>query len=342
MGFMSDAVLDQIVDSLRNSGTDSFPGRSELKAVRVVGHTPKVDHYTYEIVMDFANGSERVSAKIYRPTKTAAQSPRELACRELSNLQQISQKCAAGDLEGIPRPIGDFSAQGAVVCTKINGLPLQSIIMKTALLPDFANDGVLDLAARRTGEWLRRFHGATARKPEPIDSKALFNEIERLCTKTQKDGLARESAKSILEYVGSSLAKVKKPASSSALLNEFSPLNVMISDHGVGFCEFASFTQQGASLQDAATFLAAVEALEKYPFCDRSLTSLVQDSFIRAYGVNAQEQQLLTVLKLKVLLTMFAQGRTIKESALRKKVMWANVMKRFVQNAAERSMAPAA
>jgi hypothetical protein len=95
-------------------------------------------------------------------------------------------------------------------------------------------------------------------------------------------------------------------------------------------------------LHDVATFLAAVEALEKYPFCDRSLTALVQESFLRAYGVNPQEQQLLTVLKLQVLLQMFAQGRTVKESALRKKVMWANVMKRFIQTAAERSMAPAA
>lgn len=339
---MSDAVLDQIVDSLRNSGTDSFSDHSELKAVRVVGHTPKSDHYTYEIVMDFADGSERVSAKIYRHNKASAPPPRELARRELANLQQVSQACVASNLEGIPRAIGDFSAQGAVVCTKINGLPLQSIVMKAALLPDFANDGVLDLAARRTGEWLRRFHQATARDSQPVDGRVLYSEIEKLCTKTQKDGLAKESAKSILEYVAASLAKVKKPVASSALLNEFAPLNVMISHHGIGFCEFANFSARGVSLNDAATFLAAVEALEKYPFCDRSLTSLVQDSFLSAYGVNVQEQQLLTVLKLKVLLNMFAQGRTVKESALRKKVMWANVMKRFVQTAAERSMAPAA
>ena len=337
---MSDAVLDQIVDNLRNSGSDWFPDHSETKAVRVVGHTPKPDHYTYEIVMDFADTSERVSAKVYRAAKTGAQ-PRELARRELANLQQISERCA-GKLEGVPRPLGDFANQGAVVCTKVNGLPLQSIVMKAALLPDFGNDGMLDFSARRAGEWLRRFHGATIGSPQPADAKALYTEIEKLCTKTQKDGLARDSAKSILEYVAASLAKVKKPLPSSALLNDFVPLNVMISDHGVGFCEFANLSPQGTSLQDAASFLAAVEALEKYPFCDRSLTSLVQDSFVRAYGVNAQEQQLLTVLKLKGLLTMFAQGRAVKESALRKKVMWANVMKRFVQNAAERSMAPAA
>jgi hypothetical protein len=339
---MSDAVLDQIVDSLRNSGAELFPEHSELMAVRVVGHTPKTDHYTYEIVLDFADGSERVSAKLYRSGKAGAQLSRDLARRELDNLQRISQACAQHQLDGVPCAIGDFAALGAVVSTKVNGLPLQSIVMKAALLPDFGNDGMLDLAARRTGEWLRRFHQATAAAPQPVDSKGLLADIEKLCAKAQKDGLAKDSVKSILEYVGSSLDKVKKPLSSSALLNEFVPLNVMISDHGVGFCEFANFNPQGTSLQDVATFLAAVEALEKYPFCDRSLTALVQDSFVSAYGIDPQEQQLLTVLKLKVLLQMFAQGRAVKESALRKKVMWANVMKRFIQTAAERSMAPAA
>lgn len=339
---MSDAVLDQIVDSLRNSGTDLFAGWSELRAVRVVGHTPKPGHYTYEIVLDFADSSERINAKLYRHGKAGSQSSRDSATRELSNLQRISLACAEHQLDGVPRAIGDFAALGAVVCTKINGLPLQSVVMKAALLPDFGNDGLLDQSARRTGEWLRRLHDATAGEPQPLDGKSLIADIEKLCVKAQKDGLAKDSVESILEYVRASLAKVKKPLPSSAVLNEFVPLNVMISDEGVGFCEFASFSPQGSSLHDAATFLAAVEALEKYPFCDRSLTSLVQDSFLRAYGVNPQEQQILTVLKLKVLLQMFAQGRAVKESALRKKVMWANVMKRFIQTAAERSMAPAA
>jgi hypothetical protein len=73
------------------------------------------------------------------------------------------------------------------------------------------------------------------------------------------------------------------------------------------------------------------------------MTALVQDAFVQAYGVSPQEQALLDTLKMKVLLQMFAQGRAVtKESAVRKKVMWANVMKRFIQQAAERSAAKAA
>ncbi len=53
---MADSVLDEIVSNLRSYGSTYFPQQSEVQAVRVVGHTPKPDHYIYEIVLDFAVG----------------------------------------------------------------------------------------------------------------------------------------------------------------------------------------------------------------------------------------------------------------------------------------------
>jgi len=125
-------------------------------------------------------------------------------------------------------------------------------------------------------------------------------------------------------------------------LNEFTPLNIVVAEDGVGVCDYGKMATHGASFNDAATFLASVEALEKYPFCDRNITQRVQESFMVAYGASAPEQAILRVLKMKALLSMFARGRGVKESAVRKKVMWATVMKRFIQQAASRSLAPAA
>lgn len=332
-------ALDEIVDSLRASGTQYFPEHQELKAVRVVGHTPKPDHYTYEIVMDFADASERVSAKIYRAVKAGLESTRDLANKELSNLTLASHAADQGGLSGVPKPLGNFCELGAVVSSRVNGLPLQSIIMKAALLPDFGNHALLEDSARKAGTWLRRFHNATAEMPSTLDSRTLLAELERLGAKATKEGLPAESTAAILEHARAALGKLKKTVSSSAVLNDFVPLNVIVTEGGVGFCEFAGLSPKGVSLNDAALFLASVEALEKYPFCDRAITTLVQDSFIEAYDVSSHELQLLTVLKLKVLLQMFTNGRVVKESAMRKKVMWANVMKRFIQQAAERSMA---
>ena len=335
---MADSALDQIVNDLKSCGSRYFPQHSEAKTARVVGHTPKPDHYTYEVVLDFPDGSERVNAKLYRG-KNGSRSAQEAALRESQNLQFAHETAQRRELTGVPRPIGDYANLGAVVSTKVHGLPLQSIIMKAALLPGDGNNPLLEIAARQAGEWLQQFHKASAAMPVPFDGKSVLSEMEKLCAKAQKDGLPPESTEAILSRASAALAKQKRPLRSSAVLNHFVPLNVLVAEDSTGFCEFAELSQQGPSLLDAAIFLAAVEALEKYPFCNRNLTSLVQDAFIDAYGVTQQEQPLLETLKMKVLLQMFAQGRVIKESAERKKVMWANVMKRFIQQAAERSAA---
>ena len=115
-----------------------------------------------------------------------------------------------------------------------------------------------------------------------------------------------------------------------------------VSENGIGITDYAKMSRRGASFHDVAVFMASVEALEKYPFCNRTITAQVQDAFLEAYGASTSEQAILRVLKMKVLLSMFARGRNIKDSAVRKKVMWATVMKRFIQQAAQRSMAPAA
>ena len=167
-------------------------------------------------------------------------------------------------------------------------------------------------------------------------------DLEVLCNSCRGEGLDDAAVRTILSGAKSILSRSKKNLPCSAVLCDFSPLNVVLTENGVGFCDFAKIIPRGNSYQDVATFLACVEALEKYPFCNRTITANVQEEFLNAYGATAHEQQILRVLKMKALLGMFAQGRGVKESAVRKKVMWATVMKRFIQQAAQRSLAPAA
>lgn len=334
--------MDQIVTSLRQIGAAEYPQHAELRNVRIVGHTPKTDHYIYDIVIDFADGSERLAAKVYRPSKCGADGAKSMAQFEGGNLRSVFNTFSKKKLTGVPRPVGDFTELGAVVAEKLSGVPLQSIIMKAALLPGYADHGALRIAAQNTGEWLRKFHKATADMPAPFDGAAVLEDLEKLCNSCKTSGLDDASIRTIVSGTKSILGKVKKPLPASAVLNDFTPLNVIVSEASVGFCDFAKMSARGNSLHDVAMFLASVEALEKYPFCNRNITTEVQESFLEAYGASAQEQQVLRVLKMKALLSMFAQGRGVKESAVRKKVMWATVMKRFIQQAAERSMAPAA
>ena len=339
---MPETVMDQIVLELKRMGAGEYPQHGELRNVRIVGHTPKNDHYIYDIVMDFADGSERLAAKVYRANKCGARGARGMAKLEATNLAQVHATFQKRRLKGVPRPIGDFTELGAVVAEKLSGLPLQSIIMKAALLPGYADRGILTEAARQTGAWLKSFHRATADMPEPFDPSGLLNDLEKLCESCRGEGLDAAAVQTILAGTRMILQRSKKTLPSSAVLCDFTPLNVIISENGIGFCDFAKMMPRGNSYHDVAMFLACVEALEKYPFCNRVITGELQDVFLQAYGVTQTEQAILRVLKMKALLGMFAQGRGVKESAVRKKVMWATVMKRFIQQAAQRSLAPAA
>lgn len=335
---MPGSVMEQIVAELRDSALSLYPQRSELRNVRVVGHTPKSQHYVYDMVIDFADGSERVSAKVYRPGKDGADGSRAKAKSEAANLNHVYKLSQKSKLSGVPRPMGDFTDLGAVVTEKFAGIPLQSIIMKAALLPNFDDEGGLNLAAYKTGEWLRAFHKATAEMPAAFESERVLGELEQLCGQCKKEGLEDGDVKVIMAGARAGLQRVKKALACSAVLNDFTPLNVLVGEQTIGMCDYARMNMRGLSFNDAAMFLAAVEVLEKYPFCNRRITSEIQKSFLEAYGASPSDQAVLRVLKMKALLGMFVQGRAVKENAVRKKVMWATVMKRFIQHAAQRSM----
>ena len=139
---MPENVIEQISSELRRTAAELFPNHSELKNVRLVGHTPKPEHYIYDIVIDFVDGSARVAAKVYRNGKSGSDA-RAKAKTEDHNLRTIYKIFEKKKLAGVPRPLGEFTELGAVVTEKFTGVPLQSIIMKAALLPGYADkDGV--------------------------------------------------------------------------------------------------------------------------------------------------------------------------------------------------------
>ena len=340
---MPENVIDRVVADLRDKAQEYFPESGVPKNVRVVGHTPKLDHFIHDIVVDFESGSKRLAAKVYRGAKSGTPKALTAARTETDNLHHIHEIFAQKRLQGVPRPIGDFSAMGAVVSEKHLGVPLQSLIMKAALLPGYAENGTLNLSATMTGHWLRNFHKATADGSEQFDSAKLLAQLEALCKNCRSEGLDDDAIRTVMAGAKKALSGNRKSLPAAAVLCDFSPLNVAVADDSVWVCDFAQMKKRGSALDDAAHFLACIESLEKYPFCNRVITTSVQDCFLDAYGVSNSDRSVLKVLKMRDLLAMFAHGRAgAKESAVRKKVMWANVMKKFIQQAAQRALAPAA
>src|ERR1041385_1229967 len=222
---MAETVLEQILDDLRSKSVTHYPQRSDFKNLRVVGHTPKNDHFIYDVCIDFADGSERAAVKIYRPGKTSGNA-KSMARQENANLQYANQTLTAKKkVDGVPRVLGDYSDLGAVVTDKVSGLPVQSIIMKAALLPGFADNGSIALVALRAGEWLRSFHKATADAPEPFDGAALIASMEKLCKSCQAEGLDDGAIEMIMSGARASLPRNRKSLPTSAVLCDLTPLD---------------------------------------------------------------------------------------------------------------------
>src|SRR5213082_1886061 len=98
---MSENVIEQISSELRRTVAELYPNHGELKNVRLVGHTPKPEHYIYDVVIDFADGSERVAAKVYRNGRGGSDA-RSKAKIEDRNLRTIYKTFEKKKLTGVP------------------------------------------------------------------------------------------------------------------------------------------------------------------------------------------------------------------------------------------------
>src|SRR5579863_7914039 len=101
---MAETMLEQILVELRQVAAQQFSQRGEFKNLRVVGHTPKSDHFIYDVCADFAEGSEKLAVKIYRANKCGGNA-KAVAKTENSNLQYVQQALAKKKLGGVPRPL---------------------------------------------------------------------------------------------------------------------------------------------------------------------------------------------------------------------------------------------
>jgi len=337
---MAEKVLEQILAELRGIVSRRYPHRGGLGSIRVLGRVPKKNCTAYDLCADFEKGTERFVAKVYRPdrcdgiAKTTAQ-------METANLRYVHHALRTEELVRVPCLIGDFSERCAVVTDKICGLSLQPAIMKAAVLPGSGDSGDLALAASRAGKWLRRFYKVTAGSHEQLDADGLMAKLAILCEHCRLQGLASDSVEVILARARDVFSRCgQKTFPTSAVLGNFTPLNIIVTGDGIVFSDFSKMKRSGDSLEDVATFMAAVECLAKYPFCSRKMVSQIHESFSNAYGLTRHEAGVVHILKLKILLEMLAQPKAVRARAARKTVMWNNVMRRFIHQAVHRPLAP--
>jgi len=104
----------------------------------------------------------------------------------------------------------------------------------------------------------------------------------------------------------------------SAVLNDFTPLNVIVGEQGIGMCDYARMNSRGISYHDAAPLLGfGGSAWRNIPSAIGPLRPRCSRRFADGYGITPAEQGMMRVLKMKALLGMFAQGTAAwKDSAV--------------------------
>ena len=135
---------------------------------------------------------------------------------------------------------------------------------------------------RRAALGCAHFRELRHSRPSLWTRDGLQVELEKLCHSCKGEGLDDASIEKILSGTRAILDRARKPLTNSAVLSDFNPLNVVVLEHGIGFSDFARMEEDGSTYMDPATFLACVEALEKYPFCNRTITTEVQENFLDA------------------------------------------------------------
>ena len=117
---------------------------------------------------------------------------------------------------------------------------------------------------------LHRYHSNLARL---LDPDQLLGELEKLCASCKGEGLDDEAIRTILSGARLIVTRSKKLLPTSAVLNDFTPLNVIVTEEGIGISDYAHMMSKGNSFQDVAQFMASVGSAQKYPFCNRNTPS---------------------------------------------------------------------
>ena len=186
--------MEQIVSVLAAGRGALVPQRGEMRNVRIVGHTPKNDHYIYDAVMEFANGGERLAIKVFRANRCGVHRGQESGG---AGAEDTSECPRAGGSEKARREFpGRWEILPKLGRSSAKSFPafrLQSIIMKAALLPGYADWGTLTIRRQR--------HRRVAAQVPPGDcrhARALrcgrvsrgFGETLRSCKKEGLDDLS--------------------------------------------------------------------------------------------------------------------------------------------------------
>lgn len=262
--------------------------------------------YSEILVITVQLGDQKKKLFIKKPTTGSHDIKIQRLTNEFQILQRLFCHFADSPTLGVPRPVGLFIDQEAIVTEEWGGVTLDKVMSRCArhLASNFR---VLEIACRRSGEWLKIFHDLTYKSEGVLEKIGLID----YC-KVRLDYLAKQGHSGLgpnqAHAIKNAIERLVDEADSEQVViagchNDFSFNNILVDAGKIGVIDFTMYDYQPV-YYDVFSFSTKIELMKLDPqFSPRRLAKL-NDVFLTAYGIDlGRETPLMTAVRYRYMLS---------------------------------------
>jgi Ser/Thr protein kinase RdoA (MazF antagonist) len=232
---------------------------------------------------------------------------RQQVTAEFSVLQRIWNSADGALRKTIPHPIALLPEAGAEVFEAVRGTPLTTLLRREAnrLAGPFCTRRMCRVAGQ-CGDWLRSFHGLTARPMVEHNPAGYLAKLSYWLEMSERRGLEEGTAKSLWEAAIRACSNCgTPPVGVAGVHGDFIPQNIFVLGDRISVIDFASFKEQELVYEDLGLFVAYLRLLASERVYSRQTILAMARAFLEAYGVH-EPASLLNLYVLKAMVMIFA------------------------------------
>ena len=237
----------------------------------------------------------------------SAEKVRENLEKEFRGLESLWNRAGAS-LEGtIPRPLAYLPEALAIAFEKLPGRNLDT------LLKCEANRRTGRWQVRKfrklslgIGQWLRRYHDATAQPPDIHDSPIYLNKVSKWLNVCQEGGLDSAISGEVLDRVRCASDRVQgKEVLTAAMHGDLIPVNMLVDQGQVAVVDFGGYREREPIYEDLGMFLAHLILMGESNFYSHQVARSMAGGFLSGYACPVS-MDLLSLYVMKAMLDMLA------------------------------------
>jgi aminoglycoside phosphotransferase (APT) family kinase protein len=284
-------AVAQVLAQLIEEWPRYFPGASAAPRVVSVHYAPR--RLSDIARAELATGAARVALyiKVHKHHVSTPERVKQKARLEFETLQHLHAAMTAVPGGGVPRPIAFFPEEMAVVTEEVRGQNLYQLLKRT-LRPyaGLADRRAVEAHCAASGLWLRQFQAITRRDTRrSLREAGVLAHLVKDLDVCVSMGLARRHSLRLVRFCEDRLGPLDGQAFPMVGAHpDFQPDNVVASEDGVSVLDFTSFGY-GLPWGDVGRFVATIECLAKHPLYDRRKIGAFRVAFLRGYGVQGPE-----------------------------------------------------